>query len=397
MIMSTSTLTPGVVLKTKFITANQKAFQEYVEYVDREEAKKEKGKEEQDFSLYQDYMHNPQKSSSLFTEESNALNEEEKKELKTKFQLAQQNQSIMWQDVITFHNPWLQENGLYDAKTKTVDEQKLMDATRESMQEMLRKEGLKKTAVWSAAIHHNTENIHIHIATVEPYPTRKRGKRKPKTLDAMKSKVVNHLLDREAQQKELNHFIRQEVVAQKKQRSSMSWRNREFKPLFLQIYNHLPQDKRQWQYSYNTLKPLKPYIDELSRTYIEKYHAKDYAKFTKKLDREVEVMKKAYGEGGKDQKRYANYKQTKIDDLYKRLGNAFLKEMKEYDRKEKALQTKRFSHPKQQTFTQQGSIQHAFRKMERAFKTEYESWKNQRHYERLQRDIERNHEQERGY
>jgi hypothetical protein len=303
----------------------------------------------------------------------------------------------MWQDVITFHNPWLQENGLYDAKTKTVDEQKLMNATRESMQEMLKKEGLKNTAVWSAAIHHNTDNIHVHIATVEPYPTRKRGKRKPKTLDAMKSKVVNHLLDREAQQKELNHFIRQEVVAQKKQRPSMSWRNREFKPLFLQIYNHLPQDKRQWQYSYNTLKPLKPYIDELSRTYIEKYHAKDYARFTKKLDREVDVMKKAYGEGEKDQKRYANYKQTKIDDLYKRLGNAFLKEMKEYDRKEKALQKKRFSHPKQQTFTQQGSIQHAFRKMERAFKTEYESWKNQRHYERLQRDIERNHEQERGY
>ncbi|SFQ46369.1 MobP2 family relaxase [Priestia endophytica] len=395
--MSTSTLTPGVVLKTKFVTANQKAFQEYVEYVDREEAKKEKGKGEQDFSLYQDYMHNPQKTSSLFTEEFNVLNEEEKKELKTKFQTAQKNQSIMWQDVITFHNPWLQENGLYDAKTKTVDEQKLMDATRESMQEMLKKEGLKKTAVWSAAIHHNTDNVHIHIATVEPYPTRKRGKRKPKTLDAMKSKVVNHLLDRDVKQKELNHFIRQEVVAQKKQRSLMSWRNREFKPLFLQIYNHLPQDKRQWQYSYNTLKPLKPYIDELSRTYIEKYHAKDYAKFTQKLDREVEVMKKAYGEGGKDQKHYANYKQTKIDDLYKRLGNAFLKEMKEYDRKEKELQKKLFSHPKQKTFTQQGSIQHAFRKMERAFKTEYESWKNQRHYERLQRDIERNHEQERGY
>jgi hypothetical protein len=35
--------------------------------------------------------------------------------------------------------------------------------------------------------------------------------------------------------------------------------------------------------------------------------------------------------------------------------------------------------------------------MERAFKSEYESWKNQQHYERLQKDIEQNREVERGY
>jgi len=38
--------------------------------------------------------------------------------------------------------------------------------------------------------------FHIHIATVEPQPTRERGKRKPKTLDAMKSTVVNQILNR---------------------------------------------------------------------------------------------------------------------------------------------------------------------------------------------------------
>ena len=34
----------------------------------------------------------------------------------------------------------------------------------------------------------------------------------------------------------------------------------------------------------------------------------------KKLDKEVEELKKAYGEGKGDEKRYKNYKQTKIDD-----------------------------------------------------------------------------------
>jgi len=65
--MKTSSVTPGVVLKTKFITSDKKAFQDYVDYVDREEAKKEQGAHEKLFTLYQDYMDNPDKTSSLFT------------------------------------------------------------------------------------------------------------------------------------------------------------------------------------------------------------------------------------------------------------------------------------------------------------------------------------------
>ncbi|KNH10607.1 hypothetical protein ACS78_28250, partial [Priestia megaterium] len=213
--MTVASLTPGVVLKTKFITANQKAFQEYVEYVDREEAQKEES-HEQRFSHYHDYMDNPEKTSALFTKQSDQLNKEEKQHLKFLFETAQKNQSIMWQDVITFHNPWLEENGLYDARTHTVNEQKLMHVTRQSMEEMLKREKLDQSAVWSAAIHYNTQNIHIHIATVEPDPTRKRGKRKPQTLDAMKSKVVNQILERGDHQKEINELIRAHIVDRKK-------------------------------------------------------------------------------------------------------------------------------------------------------------------------------------
>jgi len=249
--MSTSTITPGVILKARFVTSHKKAFQEYVDYVDRDDTKKEQGTHEKLFSLYQDYMNNPDKTSSLFTQQSDRLNKQEKKQLKKLFETAQKNNSIMWQDVITFHNPWLEEHGLYDAKTSTVDKKKLMQITRQSMSEMLKREKLDRSAVWSAAIHYNTGNIHVHIATVEPYPTRDRGKRKPKTLDVMKSKVVNQILDRGQNQQKINELIRKEMVEKKKKDSSLKWKNREFKPLFLQIYNHLPQDKRQWQYSYN--------------------------------------------------------------------------------------------------------------------------------------------------
>ncbi|GAB1810737.1 MobP2 family relaxase [Priestia megaterium] len=398
--MSTPPVIPGVVLKTKFVTSDKKAFQDYVDYVDRDDAKKEQEANEKLFTLYQDYMDNPDKTSSLFTQQSNQLNDEEKKQLKKLFEKAQKNNSIMWQDVITFHNPWLQENGLYDADTHTVDEKKLMDITRESMKEMLKRERLNESAVWSAAIHYNTGNIHIHIATVEPQPTRERGKRKPKTLDAMKSTVVNQILNRGEQHQKINELIRNDMVGKKKQDSSLRWKNHDIQPLFLQIYNHLPEDKRQWQYSYRTLKPMKPFIDVLSQKYIEKYHRNEYQQLLGKLDKEVEELKKAYGEGKVDEKRYKDYKQTKIDDLYKRMGNAFLKEMKDYDKQQQ--QIKKMVESKKQSkrpasFNQKVSMHFALKKMERAFKSEYDSWKNQQHYERLQKEIEHHRQEERSY
>lgn len=398
--MSTPSVIPGVVLKTKFVTSDKKAFQDYVDYVDRDEAKKEQEVHEKLFTLYQDYMDNPDKTSSLFTQQSNHLNDVEKKQLKKLFEKAQKNNSIMWQDVITFHNPWLQENGLYDADTHTVDEKKLMDITRESMKEMLKRERLNESAVWSAAIHYNTGNIHIHIATVEPQPTRERGKRKPKTLDAMKSTVVNQILNRGEQHQKINELIRKDMVGKKKQDSSLRWKNRDIQPLFLQIYNHLPEDKRQWQYSYRTLKPMKPFIDVLSQKYIEKYHRNEYQQLLGKLDKEVEELKKAYGEGRVDEKRYKDYKQTKIDDLYKRMGNAFLREMKEYDKQQqqiKRMVESRKQSKRPESFNQHVSMHFALKKVERAFKSEYESWKNQQHYERLQKEIEHRHEEERSY
>ncbi|PEQ70248.1 MobP2 family relaxase [Bacillus thuringiensis] len=388
-----SSVTPGVVLKTKFVLPGSKAFQNYVDYVDREEAKSEVKLNPKMFETYQDYMGNSEKTSALFTEQANRLTESEKKSLKEMFKTAHENGSIMWQDVISFHNPWLEKQGIYDEKTKTLDEKKLMDVTRLMMKEMQKREGLEKSSIWSAAIHFNTDNIHIHVATVEPFPTRERGKRKPKTLDAMKGKVVNNLLDRKQEQKQINDLIRNNMVGRKKEDSVFDWRNQHLKPLFLQIYKQLPSDKRQWQYSYNTIQPLKPQIDELSSRYIQHHHKKDYDQFLQKLDKEVQVFKEAYGEGKYDKKQYENYKTNKINDLYKRMGNAFLQEMKAYDKEQK-----RNHHMKKsksfRKFQQNVSIQYSMRKVESAFKSEYESWKNQKYYERMQR--ENAYENERG-
>lgn len=70
----------------------------------------------QNFDKYTDYMDNPEKTSSLFTANSNKLNEQEKKALKEMYKTAHDNGSVMWQDVISFDNKWLQEQGVYDPK-----------------------------------------------------------------------------------------------------------------------------------------------------------------------------------------------------------------------------------------------------------------------------------------
>ncbi|MEM5659747.1 hypothetical protein AAHB50_30545 [Bacillus toyonensis] len=48
-----------------------------------------------------------------------------------------------------------------------------------------------------------------------------------------------------------------------------------------------------------------------------------------------------------------------------------------------------------QKFQQNVSIQYSMKKVERAFKSEYESWKNQKYYERMQK--ESTYQNERGY
>ncbi|ELK46170.1 MobP2 family relaxase [Halobacillus sp. BAB-2008] len=382
------TVTPGVVLKTKFVTANKKEFQDYVQYVDREEAKGKGDAHRSMFSLYNHYMDDPDKTSALFTQQSDHLSVEGKQGIKSLFEQAQKKNSIMWQDVITFDNDWLQNRGVYDSNTHTLDEDALKQVTRKSMQSMMKKEGLQESAVWSAAIHYNTDNIHIHVATVEPNPTRDRGKRKPKTLDAMKGEVVNGLLDRTQERNQINSLIRDHMVNEKKENSSMKWSNREIKPLFLDVYNHLPKDKRQWHYGYQTLNPIRPKIDELTTRYLDKYHAKDMNQLHDKLDQEVNELKRAYGDGPKDKKRYQHYKQNKLNDLYKRMGNAFLQEMKRYDYQQYPRQISNTNAP-YKSMTSGIQLQRSLRSIQRSMGQTYDQFINDLDHQKLEREIDR--------
>lgn len=112
--------------------------------------------------------------------------------------------SIMWQPIISFDNNFLKEMKVYDPTTGYLDEAGLRKASHKMMNYLEKREGLNPI-YWTAAIHRNTDNIHIHYALVEQANSRKlqkykgieepRGKFKQSTLDGMKSTFANSFLE----------------------------------------------------------------------------------------------------------------------------------------------------------------------------------------------------------
>lgn len=379
---------PAVVIKSKFIVSSENkngktSFKNYLNYMDRGETHAVKN----EFESYQDYMSDKEKSTGLFTKDKDKLDEVEKEKYKEIFKKSQEKGSILWQDVVSFDNEWLRENGIL--KDKSIDEKKLQQATRSAMNEMLKKEGILDSAIWTAAIHYNTDNIHIHIATVQVKDFRERGKRKQSSIETMKSKVVNNIMDRSKQNEKLNDFIRNKVVKSKSEDKLMNLKNRvvnrDMVKQFKKIHSMLPEDKRLWKYNMNGISHVRPEIDKLTDMYINKYFKKDFKEFKTELDKEVELFKKTYG----DSKKAEKYKETKMNDLYTRMGNTILKEIKQYDnRKNEIIKSGKQTKSGFQSFYLKRALNNSMYMMNRYMKDDLQSLKNQRAFEQLQREQE---------
>lgn len=366
---------PGVVLASQFVVAESAKFSSYIDYIDRAAAVRNDAY--QDYSAYMDaYMDNPDKqlqrdgfnpesetTSNIFTADSDQLDTGQKQGLKQQFQIAQKNGSVMWQNVISFDNPWLEQQGLYDSGSGFLDEARLKSVTRAAMRQMCQSENMQHSAVWSADIHYNTDNIHVHVAVVEPVPTREkmtytrtetvdgklvqtqreeyRGKLKPQTLDQMKSKAVNHIMDNSAQYKKINNIIRESIVQAKRLHTSAEDKQlqKDFLSLHRSAKSALPDNPKLWQYNQQRMQQMKPQLDAFSRKYMETYHRDDLRELDARLAEQQESLRRAYGSGKRQL--YENYAQTKTQDLYTRLGNTVLKELQQYEESSSAANNKR--------------------------------------------------------
>lgn len=162
----------GIICATKFCESADRSFGAYIDYMIRPEAVKKDNIEK--FNLFEDYLNymgDTKKLGSLWTKDYDEITRRKREELKEVFEKAREKGSNMWQTVISFDNRYLGANGLYDIETNSLNEKALRVAARKGIENMLKKEGLEN-AVWAAAFHYNTDNIHIHVAIVEPEPIR---------------------------------------------------------------------------------------------------------------------------------------------------------------------------------------------------------------------------------
>jgi len=357
------TSSPAIVVVSKFVSSDTAKelnlkFDDYVGYVDREEAKEvepddfdiSEMSDERLYNLYLDYMNDNEKQGQLFSIDHDYLDEEATEIMKEVFKKSQKNESPMWQDVISFDNEWLAEQGIYDSETHWLDEKKIKSVVRDAFGSMLKAEKMDQSAAWTGAIHYNTKNIHVHIATVEPSPTREkvhffdedkggmveqyRAKRKQKSIDNIRSTIAGKILNRNAEYEKIDDIIKGTINEKKHGVIDLS-EDRRTSKLFNLAIAKMPDDMRQWRYGYESINDARPFIDEMVDIYLETYHKEDVAELNMILDKDVGVNKRLYGEDSNAE----NTKQNKLykgkDSLKYKMGNAVLDEMRAYKMNER--------------------------------------------------------------
>lgn len=199
------------------------------------------------------------------------------------------------------------------------------------------------------------------------------------SIGKCKSIIVNQILNEKDINKQINTLIRDNIIGRKKE--NPFYENIAFRKAFLDLYNSMPNvDRKMWNYNSNVLVDVRPQIDNLTNAYIQWYHPEDYKKLQDLIREQKEAYQKAYG----NSKSGNWYAENKIQDLYTRMGNTILKEIKEYDRKQKFQEMKKNN---QNSKTQQSylgwRLAKTLKDMDRALKSEYEKSNNEWEHDQL--------------
>lgn len=325
----------GIIRKVRFATPKSSVFANYIDYMDREEAI---AKETKDFNLFAEYMDNDAKTKGLFNS-TGYLTEAEKKSLKSQISNAQVAGSCLTQGLFSFDYDWIRENGIVDTETGFVREDTLMNYASEAIETMLKKEKFDN-ALWTASIHHNTEHIHIHFLLVDPDVSWEKGEGRcfmnskgqlcqkgtisKKALDAGTSKLANSIM----QTKELNmlmtDIMRNKIIGKFNDNSKeLLSRNKLIKRSFMSLANNIPYNILKYSYGNTQMKPYREDINKFSNLLLNEFFPEELKEFTELTEDMYNKYKLAYG--GEYAEKYLS---DKTNELYQRLGNAVLHEIK---------------------------------------------------------------------
>lgn len=345
-------VTPAIVIKSEFTYSDSnRSFNGYLDYINREDAKENKQikRDKKSYAKYLDYVEDGRKNGQLFDEHENFISKERRENILNQYRQAEKIGSPLWKDVISFDNGWLEEQGLYNPKTHWLNEDRMKNVVRDAMDALIESEKMRMP-IWTASFHYNTDNIHVHIATVELDPShlekvqakdpknkkplfddmgdpimQYRGKRKQGTLKKMRSTVANRIIDRSPAYKRIDELIRDNA---RRVKEMDLHKNKQTKKLLEKAMENMPRDLKQWRYGYHAVDGARPYIDKIAELYLETYHKEDMNELIRELDEQVALSEQIYGADSNA----SQYKDNKLDDLKQRLGNAVISQMKTYYR-----------------------------------------------------------------
>ncbi|MBU5610972.1 MULTISPECIES: MobP2 family relaxase [Aerococcus] len=317
-------------LRDPDIDKKDKDFGRYVYYTTRKYALDQKNKKNEKGEKI---------LSGVFSDKLDQMTMKDKREFSKVLTEAQEKGSVMWEDVISFDNTYLEENGLYNSTTGELDEDRLQKATRKMMKKFAKLEDLHEPR-WMASIHRNTDNIHIHLATVELEPSRKqvvvdnkkqpRGKRKQSSLDKMKTEFGTELL----QMSELFYQVtdqRQKAVDDIRKYLEKRYE----KDIYTQTIDYLDHiEGNDWHkkvkrnhVSYKKLDGEGKYrIDQVVKKVAneDETFRNDLEEYEQMIQLNNDIFKKMYGQKYDKKEEYLS---TRTAELKERLGNRTLKEL----------------------------------------------------------------------
>ena len=330
----TGKITPDIFLSMEFEKPKSyKFFSDYLDYM-FDEAKTQT----KTYESYHNYMFDEAKTDSIFTKNKDFLDEMEILKQKELFRTAQENNSFMWKPIIAFNNEFLVKNNIL--KNGVVNDKKLKECARESIEKMLKLENIS-SYTYSGAIHYNTDNIHIHLSIVElGEPTRKyifdeklteeeRCKNalfQKSTFEKGKS-VVSSVLSNDVENlKELSFLSRKKII------QNIDFKNKNFSKeeieLLKEIKEKLPLNQNLWQYNNKKIAYVKPLLNKFTTQFFYNHFKEEMKEYKDELLKTQELYTRRYGKGKYE---HNFYMKNCLDDLYTRGANKILKNLKDFN------------------------------------------------------------------
>ena len=320
---------PAVVFKLKFVYKWHIGERDFIDYMTRPGAfdPKVHSKKTDSYYDYIEYMRNDDKSDGAFDSDNDFMSEDQIRNFREQENISMSEGCPKYIGVMSFDNEFLKKHG-YIISTldgDIPDITAIKNVARHSINAMIdRSKKLDNDNVyWMAAIHTNTDNIHVHYALLERH--RKRDLSDPDqdciemdAIRALKSKAANDIFGQK-KTAELTELKRQVIFPELADAMGSA------EGLLMQLKDELPADIPM-QYGNHRMKAFHKKIDICVDAIIgsDPQLAEDLMRYSNSLDSLTSDYVDFYGKGSQA----IMYKENAMKDFYTSAGNILLKHIR---------------------------------------------------------------------